>query len=81
MKILVGKISLVRLQQLVQVEIPAAATQIMIGVNQALMAALSMVIIAAVIAHLSVLWRKSPNSAAAALDVGPTGSFYPQFRF
>jgi glycine betaine/proline transport system permease protein len=38
-----------RLQQLVQVEIPAAATQIMIGVNQALMAALSMVIIAAVI--------------------------------
>lgn len=38
-----------RVQQLVQVEIPAAATQIMIGVNQSLMAALSMVIIAAVI--------------------------------
>ncbi len=38
-----------RRQQLIQVEIPAAATQIMIGVNQALMAALSMVIIAAVI--------------------------------
>lgn len=38
-----------RVQQLVQVEIPAGATQIMIGVNQALMAALSMVIIAAVI--------------------------------
>lgn len=38
-----------RRQQLVLVEIPAAATQIMIGVNQSLMAALSMVIIAAVI--------------------------------
>jgi len=38
-----------RTQQLVQVEIPAASTQIMIGVNQSLMAALSMVIIAAVI--------------------------------
>ena len=38
-----------RLQQLFQVEIPSAATQIMVGVNQCLMAALSMVIIAAVI--------------------------------
>ena len=38
-----------RLQQLFQVEIPAARQQIMIGVNQCLMAALSMVIIAAVI--------------------------------
>ncbi|MCG6885536.1 MAG: ABC transporter permease subunit [Silicimonas sp.] len=38
-----------RLQQLVLVEIPAAAQQIMVGVNQCLMAALSMVIIAAVI--------------------------------
>ncbi|CUH47144.1 ABC transporter permease [Ruegeria atlantica] len=38
-----------RFQQLFQVEIPAAATQIMVGVNQCLMAALSMVIIAAVI--------------------------------
>ncbi|MDE4145210.1 MAG: ABC transporter permease subunit [Pseudophaeobacter sp. bin_em_oilr2.035] len=38
-----------RMQQLFQVEIPAAATQIMVGVNQCLMAALSMVIIAAVI--------------------------------
>ncbi len=38
-----------RLQQLFLVEIPAATSQIMIGVNQSLMAALSMVIIAAVI--------------------------------
>ncbi len=38
-----------RRQQLFLVEIPAAANQIMIGVNQSLMAALSMVIIAAVI--------------------------------
>lgn len=38
-----------RLQQLFQVEIPSAATQIMVGVNQSLMAALSMVIIAAII--------------------------------
>lgn len=38
-----------RPQQLVQVEIPGAASQILIGVNQSLMAALSMVIIAAVI--------------------------------
>ncbi|MFC3615191.1 ABC transporter permease [Lutimaribacter marinistellae] len=38
-----------RLQQLFQVEIPSASTQIMVGVNQCLMAALSMVIIAAVI--------------------------------
>ena len=38
-----------RLQQLFLVEIPSAATQIMVGVNQCLMAALSMVIIAAVI--------------------------------
>ncbi|KMW60240.1 L-proline glycine betaine ABC transport system permease protein ProW [Candidatus Rhodobacter oscarellae] len=38
-----------RLQQLFLVEIPAAAKQIMVGVNQCLMAALSMVIIAAVI--------------------------------
>ncbi len=38
-----------RFQQLFQVEIPSAATQIMVGVNQCLMAALSMVIIAAVI--------------------------------
>lgn len=38
-----------RWQQLFQVEIPAASSQIMIGVNQCLMAALSMVIIAAVI--------------------------------
>ncbi|GAA6209232.1 ABC transporter permease subunit [Cognatishimia sp. WU-CL00825] len=38
-----------RRQQLFLVEIPAAATQIMVGVNQSLMAALSMVIIAAVI--------------------------------
>ena len=38
-----------RAQQLFLVEIPAAKTQIMIGVNQCLMAALSMVIIAAVI--------------------------------
>ena len=38
-----------RLQQLFQVEIPSAATQILVGVNQCLMAALSMVIIAAVI--------------------------------
>ncbi|WP_425043954.1 ABC transporter permease [Primorskyibacter sp. S87] len=38
-----------RAQQLFQVEIPSASTQIMVGVNQCLMAALSMVIIAAVI--------------------------------
>ncbi len=38
-----------RFQQLFLVEIPTARTQIMIGVNQCLMAALSMVIIAAVI--------------------------------
>ncbi len=38
-----------RLQQLFLVEIPAASQQIMVGVNQCLMAALSMVIIAAVI--------------------------------
>ncbi|MDH3668747.1 MAG: ABC transporter permease subunit [Paracoccaceae bacterium] len=38
-----------RWQQLFLVEIPTAATQIMVGVNQCLMAALSMVIIAAVI--------------------------------
>ncbi|MFC4669862.1 ABC transporter permease [Seohaeicola nanhaiensis] len=38
-----------RWQQLVQVEIPSAGHQIMIGFNQCLMAALSMVIIAAVI--------------------------------
>ncbi|MEM9011071.1 MAG: ABC transporter permease subunit [Pseudomonadota bacterium] len=38
-----------RLQQLFLVELPAALTQIMVGVNQSLMAALSMVIIAAVI--------------------------------
>ena len=38
-----------RFQQLFQVEIPSAAAQIMVGVNQCLMAALSMVIIAAVI--------------------------------
>lgn len=38
-----------RWQQLFLVELPSAAAQIMVGVNQALMAALSMVIIAAVI--------------------------------
>ncbi|MFY0693363.1 MAG: ABC transporter permease subunit [Paracoccaceae bacterium] len=38
-----------RRQQLFLVELPAATTQVMIGVNQCLMAALSMVIIAAVI--------------------------------
>lgn len=38
-----------RMQQLFQIEIPAAKVQIMVGVNQCLMAALSMVIIAAVI--------------------------------
>ncbi|WP_371226279.1 ABC transporter permease [Roseovarius sp. 2305UL8-3] len=38
-----------RLQQLFLIEIPSAKTQIMVGVNQCLMAALSMVIIAAVI--------------------------------
>jgi len=38
-----------RTQQLFQVEIPTASQQIMVGVNQCLMAALSMVIIAAVI--------------------------------
>ncbi len=38
-----------RRQQLFQVELPSAITQIMVGVNQCLMAALSMVIIAAVI--------------------------------
>ena len=38
-----------RTQQLFQVELPAATSQIMVGVNQCLMAALSMVIIAAVI--------------------------------
>ncbi len=38
-----------RRQQLLLVEIPAAGNQIMVGVNQSLMAALSMVIIAAVI--------------------------------
>lgn len=38
-----------RRQQLFLVEIPAASSQIMVGVNQCLMAALSMVIIAAVI--------------------------------
>lgn len=38
-----------RAQQLFQVEIPSAAPQIMVGVNQCLMAALSMVIIASVI--------------------------------
>ena len=38
-----------RFHQLFLVELPSAATQIMIGVNQSLMAALSMVIIAAVI--------------------------------
>ncbi|MEO1456355.1 MAG: ABC transporter permease subunit [Pseudomonadota bacterium] len=38
-----------RWQQLLLIELPAGATQIMVGVNQCLMAALSMVIIAAVI--------------------------------
>lgn len=38
-----------RVQQLFLIEIPSASTQIMVGVNQSLMAALSMVIIAAVI--------------------------------
>ncbi|NVL04116.1 ABC transporter permease [Ruegeria pomeroyi] len=38
-----------RMQQLFQVEIPSASRQIMVGFNQCLMAALSMVIIAAVI--------------------------------
>ncbi|QIE44315.1 ABC transporter permease subunit [Pseudohalocynthiibacter aestuariivivens] len=38
-----------RMQQLFLVEIPSASQQIMVGVNQCLMAALSMVIIAAVI--------------------------------
>lgn len=38
-----------RIQQLVLVEIPSATQQIMVGVNQTIMAALSMVIIAAVI--------------------------------
>ena len=38
-----------RRQQLFLVELPAATTQIMVGINQSLMAALSMVIIAAVI--------------------------------
>lgn len=38
-----------RLRQLFEVEIPSASAQIMVGVNQSLMAALSMVIIAAVI--------------------------------
>ena len=38
-----------RLQQLFLIEIPTAKSQIMVGVNQCLMAALSMVIIAAVI--------------------------------
>ncbi|MFK7877095.1 MAG: ABC transporter permease [Paracoccaceae bacterium] len=38
-----------RWQQLFQIEIPAASQQIMVGVNQSLMASLSMVIIAAVI--------------------------------
>jgi len=38
-----------RRQQLFLIELPAATTQIMVGVNQSLMAALSMVIIAAVI--------------------------------
>ncbi|MCP3969581.1 MAG: ABC transporter permease subunit [Rhodobacteraceae bacterium] len=38
-----------RVQQLFLIEIPTAGTQIMVGVNQCLMAALSMVIIAAVI--------------------------------
>ncbi len=38
-----------RAQQLILVEIPSAAQQIMVGVNQTIMAALSMVIIAAVI--------------------------------
>lgn len=38
-----------RLQQLFLIELPSATSQIMIGVNQCLMAALSMVIIAAVI--------------------------------
>lgn len=38
-----------RIQQLVLIEIPTASRQILVGVNQCLMAALSMVIIAAVI--------------------------------
>ena len=38
-----------RVQQLWQVELPAAASQIFVGVNQCIMAALSMVIIASVI--------------------------------
>ncbi len=38
-----------RFQQLVHVELPAASAQIMVGVNQCIMAALSMAIIAAVI--------------------------------
>ena len=38
-----------RAQQLLLIELPSAARQIMVGVNQSLMAALSMVIIAAVI--------------------------------
>ncbi|MEM7043201.1 MAG: ABC transporter permease subunit [Pseudomonadota bacterium] len=38
-----------RFQQLLDVELPAATTQIMVGVNQCIMAALSMAIIAAVI--------------------------------
>ena len=38
-----------RVQQLIYVELPAASAQIMVGVNQCIMAALSMAIIAAVI--------------------------------
>ena len=38
-----------RFQQLIHIELPSATKQIMVGVNQSLMAALSMVIIAAVI--------------------------------
>ena len=50
-----------RVQQLVLVEIPAAAQQIMVGVNQCLMAALSMVIIAAVIGGFEDIgWELSP---------------------
>ena len=46
-----------RLQQLFLVEIPTARQQIMVGVNQCLMAALSMVIIAAIIGGFDDIGR------------------------
>lgn len=56
-----------RLQQLFLIEIPAASRQIMVGVNQTIMAALSMVIIAAVIGGFNDIgWEVLLNMRKAA---------------